>query len=230
MKSLLSCPVYRKYKKSLLFRIDPSNIRLYGLPYNNLLENYSSEKNYFLKLKLYLQYKRSPFVIQRDQNIEKIELEEDISRYHFVNQLYSENYNYKKTLRYKNFCSLLESGKEVKKKNLYLIRSKEELRSYFQIYEDLIKNIDKYGYDENIVQDDISVWIDEYGKLIKGIAGRHRFAAARVTKRIVPVRVRYIHIGWIEEITGRTYSSVSEIGKEEYELVIRDIKNRYCID
>ena len=122
----------------------------------------------------------------------------------------------------------IENGKTIHKKNKFALQSDQDLIEYFSEYENLLLSMNKYGYDVNIDQDDILIWIGPNGELIKCTGGRHRFAASRVTGiSCVPLRIKYIHTDWIRSQMKYTKPATDQIRIKDIRYALKKVRYIY---
>ena len=122
-------------------------------------------------------------------------------KYIFIKELWDNDFDYTRTVRYKRFNEMLERGKTISMPvKGYVIADARKLTAYFQDYVDLLKSMRTNGYLSDKSQEELQVIIGAKGELIKASKGRHRLAAAQITQiAVIPVRVRHIHADWINK-------------------------------
>lgn len=105
-----------------------------------------------------------------------------------------------------------------------VIDSEEKLHAYFRYFLELTERIESQGFREQSAlgptedplgravrgryadrQRDIGAAVDERGRLLRFLGGRHRTAIAQALKLpVVPVEIRIVHADWLAEECRRT--------------------------
>ena len=231
LKELLEDPVYVKLKRHLSINVNPDQIEHYAVPYEEIIEAYSKSKSFYMKLKHYIKLKRVPFVIPKSKNIPVELFENDEIKFQLMKDLWVKKFEYKKTARYSELLERMKGDKPVTLKKKYDFKTEEDLKEYFKDYEALLKSMSENGYNLNIKQDELMVWIGPDGEMIKSIAGRHRMAAAKIVGApFVPVRIRHIHQNWAEKVLGRKITSPELLTTDDLLVVISKSKEMYAVE
>jgi hypothetical protein len=229
LKKFVEDPVYVHLYKVLELNVSPEDVKYYSFPYQDRMKSLSVAKSPYQKLKCYLDLKRAPFVIPKDKNISLMLYEEDEDIYQFILNLWENDFDYTQNPYYKSLKLRMNGSKPVRRKG-FNFKTEKDLEEFFKRYEILLKSMSKNGYNSNLKQDELLVWIGSDGGLIKSIAGRHRMAAAKIVGApFVPVRIRHIHQGWIEKVLERDVPAPKNLTIEELLHVVRKTKEKYSV-
>jgi len=230
IKQLLEDPVFSKLKRDLCLYVNPVQIEYYAVPFDEIIDAYSRSKSFYKKMKHYIELKRVPFIIPESKQISVELFENDEVKFQLMKDLWVKKFEYKKTARYSELLERMKGDKPVTLKKKYDFKTEEDLKEYFKDYEALLKSMSENGYNLNIKQDELMVWIGPDGELIKSIAGRHRMAAAKIVGApFVPVRIRHIHQNWAEKVLERKITSPELLTTDDLLVVISKVKEMYAV-
>ncbi len=215
LKNYFKDPLYTDLRDLLRVEVNPREIVNYGV---SLESSPLIKKNVFLPqaIKSIVNSKK-PFIIPKDCT-PKLYPYTNFKTFRFINDIWRNNLNYSETDAYKAMMEDINNGSVIKRKEK-TIKSITDLNSYFIGYVNLLKSMKEHGYNKNLVQDDIKIWIGTNGELIKdGSGGRHRLAAAQVTGiKLIPVKINRVHQLWFE-----SNLSSNKITSENLRMVIQN--------
>lgn len=218
IKGLVRDRSYKLLRNHLRLNVFPGVVKLYAEPYADAFMNYQYSKNRIVKAINYLQWFRSPLVVPQKSNIHYAYFR-DQDQFLFMKQMWECNCEYTKTKRFSEFKERIDRGSCIHRKmGKYNLYTEGDFRAYFADYEAMLISMHKYGYNYNIEQDPILVWVGPSGELIKEKGGRHRMAAAIVTGVYkIPVEIKYVHETWVR-------SRILSCGKRSREITTGEIR------
>lgn len=202
--------------------ISPKKVIYIGQPFKELKHKLRREDNFFFRKYYQFLFVYRPFLIPKSNDLD-LGYFKNNSRYKFLNELWELNFNYKKTEFYSSLKVDIKEKSIVKRKH-YILKSEDDLNNYCQRFVDLLKSIQRDGYNEEKAPGKVAVFIGPAGELVKESSGRHRLAAAQIVGlEKIPIRITHIHQEWIDSKLPNYKELDSQTFKSKLSNIITDM-------
>lgn len=208
--------------KNYLKILTNKNINNFFLP-NLLIENIifinPSKIKYKGNPNMKFKKKSTPFIFDFEtdkNNVDMLKLEKEHHSYISCNQLFIQNFQFKKCKEYFFFKEQINKFGEYKG-----CKTEKDIELYFEKLLNLYRNIKKNGIKTNI-DNNLDFMIDKNNNLVKINGGNHRFAISRILQlKKVPIEIKLISLKSFNK------KSYEKIGNKEINNFIKKIEEKY---
>lgn len=198
------------------------NINNFFLP-NLLIENIIFINPLKIKYKgnpnMKFKKKSTPFIFDFEtdkNNVDMVKFENEHHSYIACNQLFIQNFQFKKCKEYFFFKEQINKFGEFKG-----CKTEKDIELYFEKLLNLYKNIKKNGIKTNI-DNNLDFMIDKNNNLVKINGGNHRFAISRILQlKKVPIEIKLISLKSLNK------KSNEKIDSKEINNFIKKIELKY---
>ena len=209
---------FKNYFK-ILSNKNINNFFLSNLKIKNIIFINPSKIKYKGNPNMKFKKKSTPFIFDFEtdkNNVDMLKLEKEHHSYISCNQLFIQNFQFKKCEEYFFFKEQINKFGEFKG-----CKTEKDIELYFKKINNLYKNIKKNGIKTNIYNN-LDFMIDKNNNLVKINGGNHRFAISRILQlKKLPIKIKLISLKSLNK------KSDEKIDNKEINNFIKKIEQKY---